>query len=82
MNEVHASRAGSAPATLHADERYATARDKFHRLRIQQGLACDTHDATACKLAQDDADSAASVMRGLLSEHHIDPRDADALALW
>jgi hypothetical protein len=73
--------ATTAVATLRADARYATARDKFHQLRIQQGVACDTHDPAACKLAQDDADSAASVMRGLLAEYHIDLRDADALAL-
>lgn len=74
--------AGPEVATLRADERYASAREKFHTLRIQQASACDTNDVTACKLAQSDADGAATVMRALLAEHHIDPRDADALGLW
>jgi hypothetical protein len=72
----------TAVAALRADLRYETARERFHTVRIQQAAACDTSDATACKLARSDADSAAAVMRGLLADHNIDPRDADALGLW
>jgi hypothetical protein len=77
-------RAAAAPAVaaLRADARYAPAREKFHALRIQQSVACDTDDGTACKLAHGDADAAAAVIRALLAEHQIDPRDADALGLW
>ena len=74
--------AAPAVAALRADDRYAPARDKFHAVRIQQSVACDTTDAAACKLAKNDTEAAATVMRGLFSEHKIDLRDADALGLW
>ncbi|HEY2367126.1 MAG TPA: hypothetical protein VGH87_12110 [Polyangiaceae bacterium] len=74
--------AGPAVAALRADARYTPARDKFHAARVQQAVACDTDDGAACKLARDDAERAAVVMRGLLGELRIDPRDADALGLW
>ena len=74
--------AGPAVAALRANQHYAPARDKFHSLRIQQSVACDTRDAEACKLARGDSDGAAAAMRNLLTEHHIDLRDADALELW
>ncbi len=76
------AQAQSAVTELRADERYAPARDKFHTLRIQQASACDTADTTACKLAESDAERAAAATRKLLDEHHIDPRDADALGVW
>jgi len=77
-------RAAAAPAVaaLRADARYAPARDKYHTLRIQQSTACDTGDATACKLATSDADAATAAMHSLFTEHRIDPRDLDALGLW
>ena len=74
--------AAPAVAALRADARYAPARDKFHAVRIQQSVACDTTDATACKLAKNDTEAAATVVRGLFAEHQIDLRDADALGLW
>ena len=74
--------AGPAVAALRADARYASARDRFHTLRIQQSTACDTADATACKLAQGDADGAAAVMGSLLTEYRIEsPRRRRARAL-
>ncbi len=71
-----------AGAALRADARDVATRDKFHSHRIQQSAACDTTDATACRFARSDADGAEAAMRSLLSEYHIDLRDADALGLW
>jgi hypothetical protein len=82
--DAAARRAAAEPnaAALRADPRYTPARDKFHTLRIQQSVACETTDAAACRFAQSDANGADAVMRTLLAEYHIDLRDADALRLW
>ena len=74
--------AGPAAAALRADARYAPARDKFHTLRIQQSVACETTGGTACKLAQQDAGGAEAAMRDLFTNYQIDLRDADAFGLW